>query len=1066
MFPHTDLTFFTNEANQTLLQRFCAMLPDVQFFDVLVGYFRSSGFKQLGDALKSTEKIRILVGLNVDKPIWKDWNTATQLRLTLSEQETKKSYVEAIEKELENSEDSQDVVDGATTFIAMLKSGQLEIKAHPSEQIHAKVYIQRFHSTDRDVGRVITGSSNFSEAGLLGQYEFNVELKNRGDVEFALFKFEELWEQGVDLKEVYIETLEQKTWLKQVTPYQIYLKCLYEYFEEDINDDASGDYYLPEGFLKLQYQQQAVTKLSKIVKEYNGAFIADVVGLGKTPMAAMYASTLGKQKKLFIVPPTVKKTWEQTLEQFGVRNKEVESAGKLKQIVEKAERNGNHYDMIFVDEAHRFRSLESQDFDCLKRLAVNQEGQRVRFILISATPLNNSFYDFYPLLSLFQPDVDSDIPNISNLKQFFDDRRIRLKKIAKESSKDSYAYLQEVKKISKEVRERILRNVMVRRTRTDISEHFKEDLKQQNIKFPTIEKPIRLIYEFDNPTNTALEESIETIRNLKYVRYTPLLYLKQQKGSFEKTQQINLRGFIRSLMIKRLESSKFAFERTLGRAIQSYEQFIAMAKRGTVYISKKVDVYDYLDNDNEAELLKKVEEEEHLEAYPLSDFKDNFLIDLEGDLALLKALQTQWGQLTTDFKKERFIEALKEESQLKNQKIIIFTESKETGEDLYQTLSQEYPQEVVFFSSQSSQKELELVRQAFDPKETPSEEAKKYRILITTDVLAEGINLHRANCLVNYDLPWNPTRVLQRVGRVNRIGSPHTNIYIFNFFPTESTDKHLDLESCILAKIQAFHNALGEDAKYLSESEDLSAESFYQHLNSVPDAESGEELDVELKYLKIIRDIRDKDPALFQQIKRLPKKVRTFRQQETIDKEGLLTFVRRNYSKRFALVEKGKEPRVLNDLMEAMSYLECPPDTPMPKGKIPLTFFSYLEKNKQVFAMPEHPDDTPLTKSKGRGGVHEYVLHLLLALPKEPRLTETNKTELGCLLEAVRHGSVGKTTLTKIKQTSASLTDSLKMYQWIKANVPERFLNPIEGKKTVERKEYDVILSSYFVEET
>ncbi|MFM7469450.1 MAG: phospholipase D-like domain-containing protein, partial [Vampirovibrionales bacterium] len=326
----TDLTFFTNEKDQTLLDRLYATLKDTQGFDVLVGYFRTSGFKLLAESLQEVEKIRILVGISADTSTAMRYHEVKQGQLALSSREKDRQaevqHENSIKEEYERSEDSSEVEQSAKHFIEMLRSGRLEIKAHPSESIHAKVYIYRFKEGDRDTGRVITGSSNFSHAGFLGNYEFNVELKNPADFHYASEKFEALWQEGIDLKEVYLKTLQHETWLKTVTPYEIYLKCLYEYFEEDINDDAKIEVFTPQWFMKLRYQEQAVTKVTKILKEHGGAFISDVVGLGKTPMAAMVAQTMPHQRKLFVVPPPTIIAWKRTLDEFRVPNFTLESA--------------------------------------------------------------------------------------------------------------------------------------------------------------------------------------------------------------------------------------------------------------------------------------------------------------------------------------------------------------------------------------------------------------------------------------------------------------------------------------------------------------------------------------------------------------------------------------------------------------------------------------------------------------------------------------------------------------------------------------------------------------------
>lgn len=180
----TDLTFFTNQPDAALLDRFKATLRDVQFFDVLVGYFRTSGFYLLADALEGIEEIRILVGLGVDRQTVEIVEASgQQLELAFqSTRQTKDLFADELVDEMDRSADTADTERGVRTFMQWLHSGKLKLKAHPSRQIHAKVYISRFHSHDRDFGRVITGSSNFSYSGLLGNYEFNVELKDRKSV--------------------------------------------------------------------------------------------------------------------------------------------------------------------------------------------------------------------------------------------------------------------------------------------------------------------------------------------------------------------------------------------------------------------------------------------------------------------------------------------------------------------------------------------------------------------------------------------------------------------------------------------------------------------------------------------------------------------------------------------------------------------------------------------------------------------------------------------------------------------------------------------------------------------
>lgn len=328
---NTDLKFFTNEPGATLLERFQkTLVNNTQFFDVLVAYFRSSGFFQVYPFLKDVEKIRVLVGLSIDKVTFQVLQKAKdqQEQLFVSSKEAKDDFEDQVKEEVENAEDSKEVENGITKFIEFLTTGKLEIRVYPEHPIHAKLYIIRKKEGYEDFGKVITGSSNFSQTGLVDNLEFNVELKDKPDVEFALKKFAELWAKGVDVSEKYVETVKNKTWLNDtIIPYELYLKFLYEYFREKINYDQELFADLPRGYLDLEYQKEAVADALLKIREHNGVFLSDVVGLGKTYVSAMIAKKLGGQT-LVICPPVLKEYWEDTLREFGVAAKVELSSGK------------------------------------------------------------------------------------------------------------------------------------------------------------------------------------------------------------------------------------------------------------------------------------------------------------------------------------------------------------------------------------------------------------------------------------------------------------------------------------------------------------------------------------------------------------------------------------------------------------------------------------------------------------------------------------------------------------------------------------------------------------------
>lgn len=277
--------------------------------------------------------------------------------------------------------------------------------------------------------------------------------------------------------------------------------------------------------------------------------------------------------------------------------------------------------------------------------------------------------------------------------------------------------------------------------------------------------------------------------------------------------------------------------------------------------------------------------------FETKEFSSQFFRDLEADLAQLKSLQFIWSLITTDPKLEEFRHDVTTNPIMQGKKIIVFTESTETAEYLYEQLRDIYNSRIVYYSGQSSPALKVEIEDSFNPK-FKSKDNDKYDILITTDVLAEGINLHRANVLVNYDLPWNPTRIMQRVGRINRVGTEHDRIFVFNFFPTAQSKKQMPLEERILEKLQAFHDTLGEDIKYLSDEEEVSSQKLFSDLTSDLDGEE-ESTNPELAYLGVIRQVRDNDPKLFNMIKHLPKKAKAGKKSDKVSDNSTVTFIRK-----------------------------------------------------------------------------------------------------------------------------------------------------------------------------
>jgi len=1063
---YNDLTFFTNEENNTLLDRFKTILKTVEFFDVLVGYFRISGFHQLYKSFEKIEKIRILVGLNIDKKTFSIIETSRiEGKLDFeTHSRTKEIVGKQLVEEIETSEDTEEVEKGILKFIEWLKSGKIEIKAHPTQNLHAKVYISRYFKDDRDFGNVLTGSSNFSESGLSANYEFNVQLKNSSDVKYALERFEKLWNEAVDISDYYVETVNTKTHFNEsLTPYQVYLKLLYEYFKVDLSLNPDLFYQnLPDNFMKLKYQEQAVTNAKKILEEYGGVFLADVVGLGKTYMAALLANQLPGRNLVIASPALLNKdnpnSWPNVFSDFKIAA-DFESIGKLEKIIE---RGTEKYDNIIIDEAHKFRNENNTSYE---NLSIICRGKKV--ILVTATPLNNSPLDILAQIKLFQKAKNSTIPGIKNLEKFFKSLQNRLKKLDRKA--DYEEYMQIVKDNAVQIRDKVLKHIMVRRTRTEIEKYFKEDLKNQGLKFPKVSAPESIFYKLNEKLNFVFTETIRLItdeKQFKYARYTPLLYLKDELSDFEKTGQKNMGGFMKILLVKRLESSFYAFKQTLDRFILSYENFLKAYNKDSVYISKKhwQKIMDYFFDEN-FDAIQKLIDDEKAEEYGKNDFTEELEKDIKTDMKILKQIQELWKDINFDPKLESFLDKIKSDNILNKNKLIIFTESKETATYLKEKLNINLKENILIYHGCSSEADLKTVISNFDAK--ARNKKNDYRIIVTTEVLSEGINLHRSNVVINYDIPWNPTRMIQRVGRINRVDTPFKEIFTYNFFPTEEANDVIKLKEAAIAKINYFIEMLGNDAKLLTDGEEIKSFELFNKLTSKEFILGDEEgTESELKYLKVIEDIRDNNKELFAHIKRLPRKARVARKISSKYQNfenSVITYFRKGKLEKFYLSNNNESIEL--DFLTAAKLFEATEKTKL--HKLPKEFYKYLASNKSKIDA-DLSEDIIEQDTSGKGGRDNAVRILKILKAKEIRrydgFTDLDDEYIEKVRKLLEEGAMPKKTAKTIFNELRGETNPMKILAIIKRNLPNQLFNATQTAKDISMSSpKEIILSEYLL---
>ena len=942
--------FFTNGDENTVYQKFKGILDEMSnlyAFHAVVGYFRSSGYFALQPHLKNIHDIKILVGINVDQMFAEAQKKG--LLYFGDEKKTKEEFLNWFIQDLREAKYSKEVEDGITGFINDLITGRIQVRAHNSKSIHAKFYLflPEKHTQHSD-GWVIMGSSNLTEAGLgikkSPNYELNIALKDYDDVVFTKLEFQKLWNQSTTILPADIQEFKKKTHIGQAfTPFEIYIKLLIEYFGNNIDYDPDTVGDLPKAYRKLSYQVEAVNQGFQMLLDHNGFFLADVVGLGKTIVASMIAKRFLiangslNTKILVVYPPALEKNWKNTFRLFGIdRHTKFITNGRLEKIVNGEDLNywpKEEYDLILVDEAHKYRNHTSQSFGFLQRICKAPrsgdglvKGTKKKVVLISATPLNNRPQDLYYQLLLFQDARKSTLP-INNLQSFFGPLIQEYREIMQGDIPD----VERIREIYKLIREKVISQVTVRRTRRDLMNYpsYLDDLREQGIVFPEIAPLKTVLYDLDAKLSKLFYHTVFYLTDtdkINYYRYQAIRFLNEELQDVYYDQAVlvskSLAGIMKTLMIKRLESSFHAFKITLNNLLVSTERMIQMFENDKVLIAPDLNINQLTEKGFSMEEIEELILELSIEKpknniFKASDFQPEFIEVLKKDAALLNELITEWQKVISDPKMDKLFDAIDNDllDSTKNPtgQIIIFTESNDTADYISKKLEQQYPEKgILKISSTNRNKIFETIQANFDAN-YHGKRKHDYHFLVTTDVLAEGVNLHRANVMVNYDTPWNATRIMQRLGRINRIGSVAGTVYNYIFYPSQHGDEEIKLYKNALIKLQGFHSAFGEDAKVFTHEELV--EQFELFKEGMPDDE-----DKRLIYLRFIREFKDTYPNEFKRIKKFPLKARTARKNDQANKDesrnATLIFLKSPYKLEFYRVDDSK-------VVHALTFIEA-----------------------------------------------------------------------------------------------------------------------------------------------
>jgi hypothetical protein len=818
-----------NTLHRALLQYLAAQRESgdpVEDLWIASAYFNPEGLELLADETQHVPRIRLLLGAeptpeplrHVRKPGDPDEPEFTRHEVQLA----LLRLVEGLRRDRNWLPFTQHSVTAVRRLIEFLRSGRVEVRRYTQHFLHAKAFIFRANSRG-----FVSGSSNLTRAGLRSNLELNLGHYDVPMVEKVDSWFQELWDEAeaFDLAAIYEHLLDE------FTPYQIYLKILFTLYGSELEEEEE-----PSGELGLtNFQRHGVWRAQRILERCGGVLIADSVGLGKTFIAGDLIRRYRerRQRVLLITPAALRDgTWRRFLHRHQlmvdmVSFEELAADRQLGGAHEKLASPIEEYALVVVDEAHHYRNPDAPArAGVLRRLL---SGPRRDLVLLTATPVNNSLWDLYHLLRFFikQDAFLADRGILSMRRRFEEAMRV------------------EPGQLSPDMLYPVIDATTVKRTRQFVKKHYENDSirgpdgRLVPIRFP---KPVAstLDYDFDDVLpgffdrfEADLMPGNHVPPRLTMARYQPERY---PRGNPIEAEDTALVGLLRSSLLKRFESSTHAFMRTCRRMVFQHEAFLKALDRGYVTTTELLREWSAADDEEDFE--------EFLEGHDgAADAAQFDLVtlrrDVENDLEIFR----DYVRLTENIRADRdpklarlVIEliAIADEADREGldsldkrqlRKVLVFSQYAETIDWIQSFVADQVhrlPQLTPFAgrliavagSTGGDDGRREAAIFGFAPISSgapPGLDGDLYDLLLSSDVLAEGVNLQQCRNIINYDLPWNPMRLVQRHGRVDRIGSPHKAVYLRTFFPERGLDRLLRLEERIRYKLAQAAASVGLD---------------------------------------------------------------------------------------------------------------------------------------------------------------------------------------------------------------------------------------------------------------
>jgi superfamily II DNA or RNA helicase len=901
-----------------------------------VGYFFLSGFTAIADKLPHIKHLRLLIGNTTNRQTIEQIAQGYQQLELIEDRLDAQTYPnhqalvtdnsKQVRSQLELMEQSDESETLVKNLVQTIESKRLEVKVYTKGVLHAKAYIFDYgeifdgkgKKLDRsEQGIAIVGSSNLTLSGLNNNTELNVVIHGNDNHQQLTNWFDELWDLAEDFDAVLMQEMKQSWVMNIATPYDVYMKTLYHLVRDRL-ELAPVDIIIDPNDISKQladFQTRAVENALKNIENYGGAFVSDVVGLGKSYIGAAIVKRMEQKERartLIICPPPLIKMWRRYIAKYHL-NAEVLSMGMLKGDKEHGLRTlleneiYKYCDFILVDESHHLRSYKTQRYKVLQEYLA--AGDR-RCCFLTATPRNKSAKDIYHQIKLFH---QTDITNLPidppDLKQYFS----------------------MVEKGERNLPD-LLSHILIRRTRNHIlrfygfdsetnlpiasNPNFNEYLSGQRKAYIIVggkhqyfpKRRLETIeYSIEDTYNglyqqlrqylgkSSKQKSLRTLTNtLCYARYglgNYVLPSKQQQEPYKglQTAGANLRGLIRVLLFKRFESSVYAFQQTIDRMILAHERFLIGLDGGLIPAGKEAQ--DIL-NDDEAAGEDELDIIDALRSvsgkYDIEDFdRAKLTKHIAHDLKILKQIHQLVAPITPA--QDAKLQTLKQwlaKPDILGKKQIIFTQYADTAQYLYNQITDGSKREDIEVIHSNSGKDKGRLVQRFAPKANDNYQLKpgetELNTLIATDILAEGLNLQDGDMIINYDLHWNPVKLIQRFGRIDRIGTEKETIYGYNFLPELGIEKNLGLKEKLKLRIQEIHETIGEDSAILDNSEQLNENAMYaiyEHRDKqldLFDLEPAPPIDL-TDAEEMLRQLQQHNPDEFDRIVNLPNGIRTAR---------------------------------------------------------------------------------------------------------------------------------------------------------------------------------------------